>query len=175
MSIYEKVLGELLFNPRGIDFEVKTIDATGLDLMGETIIYIDVDDSKMIKTSKNYDSEYEELLNNFIEDKVYDILKYVGKQDDFWTVKYRHPNRQYRQELQKEVEEIIDDYLLEKSKTDNEKYNYSVRIVGPNRQPFLHILISTDMPRLYYRELHNILSDEHKYDNTYVEIIKLEN
>jgi hypothetical protein len=175
MSIYEKVLGQLLFNPRGIDFEVKTLEDTGWDHTDETIIYVDVDDSKMIKTSKNYDSEYEKFINDYLEDKIYDTLKYVGKQDGYWTVKYRYPNKSYRKELQKEVEEIVSDYLLEKSRVDGEEYNYSVRVVHPNNQPFYHILINTDIPKLYYRELHNILSDEDKYDNTFIQINNSEN
>jgi hypothetical protein len=175
MSIYEKVLGQLLFNPRGIDFEVKTLEDTGWDQTDETIIYVDVDDSKMIKTSKNYDSEYEKFIDDYLEDKIYDTLKYVGKQDEYWTVKYRYPNKSYLKELQKEVEEIVSDYLLEKSRVDGEEYNYSVRVVHPNNQPFYHILINTDMPKLYYRELHNILSDEDKYDNTFIQINNSEN
>lgn len=171
MNALEKVIGHLVMTPNDIDFNVNTVKEKRYDgeEIEEIFITINVDDSKTITSSENYDEHYAITLFNYIEDKIHSALRYLGKQDELWQVRYNHYNQTFINQLEKDIEEIVKDFTLRKSQEDQTKYEFDVTIEASKRAPHLYVNIGTNLPEDEKRDLYYTLVDEHGYDNMVID------
>lgn len=171
MNALEKVIGHLVMIPNGIDFNINTVKEKRYDgeEIEEIFITINVDDSKTITSSENYDGHYTMTLFDYIEDKIHDALRYLGKQDELWNVRYNHYNQTFINQLEKDIEEIVKDFSLRKSQEDQTKYEFDVTIEISKRTPHLYVTIETNLPEDEKRELYYSLVDTHGYDNMVID------
>lgn len=169
INAIEKVIGQLVMLPLGIDFSVEEVERM---LPGEPMlkVIINIDDSKMISISDNYDEDYARIfMEDDIEDKIYGALRYIGMQDNYVIVNFNHYNTTYINQLEKETESIINDYVLRASQKDREKYKFDVSINSSFRTPTLFLNIKTNLPYSKREELFKKLLDDYSYDDLVIE------
>jgi len=172
MNAIEKLIGQLIMIPNRIDFSVEEVkdSISGMDDFAILKITINIDDSKIIRTSENYDEDYARTFMEYdIEDKVYSALKYINRQDNDVRIIYNHYNRTYMNQLEKEIESIVNDYILRASQEDRTKYEFDAFIDSSNRASHLFLTINTNLPDNRQKELWYKLVDEHGYDDLVIE------
>ena len=113
MNAIEKLIGQLIMIPYGIDFNIEVINEKRYDgeMIEEIIVTVNVDDSKNVQNSENYDETYSKEITDYLDDKIQDSLKYINKQDVLLQVRYNHYNKTYMNQLEREFESIINDYI----------------------------------------------------------------
>lgn len=172
MNAIEKLIGQLIMIPYGIDFSVEEVkdSISGMDDFITLKITINIDDSKIFRTSENYDEDYARTFTEYdIEDKVYNALKYINRQDSDVRIIYNHYNRTYMNQLEKEIESIVNDYILRASQEDRTKYKFDAFIDSSSRASHLFLTINTNLQDNRQRELWYKLVDEHGYDDLVIE------
>lgn len=172
MNAIEKVIGQLVMIPYGIDFNIEEIkdSISGTDEYSVLKININIDDSKIVRTSENYDDDYARtFMEDDIEDKIYSSLRYLSRQDNDVRIIYNHYNKTYMNQLEKEIESVINDYILRASQEDRKKYEFDAFIDASSRTSHLFLTINTNLPDNRQKELWYKLVDEHGYDNLVIE------
>lgn len=171
MNAIEKLIGQLIMIPYGIDFNIEVINEKRYDgeMIEEIIVTVNVDDSKIVQNSENYDETYSKEITDYLDDKIQDSLKYINKQDVLLQVRYNHYNKTYMNQLEREFESIINDYILRASQEDRTKYEFDAFIDASRRAPHLFLTINTNLPDNRQKELWYKLGDEHGYDDLVIE------
>lgn len=171
MNAIRKIIDHLVMRPHGIDFDLKIVNEKRYDgeMMEEIFITINVDDSKIISNSENYDEAYATSITDYLEDRISDSLKYIGKSDTYVNITYNHFNTSFLNEIEKDMENLVKDYMLRAAQEDQTKYLFNSYIDISSRAPHLFFIIESNLPDNRQKELWYKLVDEHGYDDFVIE------
>lgn len=173
MQTIKKLLGQLVFKPKGIQFDVEPTDRLKSGIPDEITkdwfnLTVYVDSEKYHKFSDKYDEQYYNSFS-YLDDSVYPALNYIQKSNDLRRTEYKHVNTDFIfNELKNKLDDKMKEYLLKASKETNSKYKGEVEIFFDKFQPYPTILLTNDMPKEYSDSLWVDVVDTYDLDDFYI-------
>lgn len=173
METIRKLLGQLVFNPVEIKFDVEPTNRLKNGIPDDITkdwfkLTIFVDSEKYHEYSDKYDEQYYNSFS-YIDDRIYSALNYLQKSNDLRRIEYKHINTDFIfNELKSKLDDKMKEYLLKASKETNSKYKGEVEIFFDLYQPYPSILLTSDMPKEYSDALFIDITDEYDLEDFYI-------
>ena len=173
METIKKLLSQLVFNPKGISFDVTPSEKMRKGIPDEITkdwfdLTIYVDSEKYHKFNDKYNEQYYNSFS-YLDDRIHPALDYIQKSSDLRNIKYKHINTNFIfNELKNKLDDKMRDYLLKASKETNSEYKGEVEISFNKFEPYPTILLTNDMPKEYSDSLWTDVVDTYNLEDFYI-------
>lgn len=96
-QVIEKLLGSLIFEPNGVDFDVRDTTSPNAESKYYTIdVY--VDPNRYHRIGEDYDPRYAMFMEE-LDDNIDQTLKYVGGDDIIYKIQLKHLDPKFKKKL----------------------------------------------------------------------------
>ena len=96
-QVIEKLLGSLIFEPNGVDFDVRDTTSPNAELKYYTIdVY--VDPNRFHSIGDDYDPRYAKFMDE-LDDDIDQTLKYVGGDEIIYKIQLKHLDPKFKKKL----------------------------------------------------------------------------